>query len=238
MHSAVGPALRQANGDNWRQQSRQPQLQGPLFDPLQSGRSIDSGLLGYFQANTETTQVYCCLGCRFTMPSVLRSEKISVLKFVLLREPPSLDPIWTAPFDGRCQAFMVFDTPYGQAGADQGFARKPQTIAGHTVESDGKTWMLTLRDGLVFHDGTKVLARDCLASIRPWSARDLFGQTLMQHIVSSGTSIPIRPVQSGLCRPGMPMIRRDSRIIVQGVAAGGYRGFLRPNWLFLHSTTR
>ena len=54
-------------------------------------------------------------------------------------------------------------------------------VAGHTVDDDGKTWTLTLRDGLMFHDGTKVLARDCVASIRRWSARDQFGQTLMQR---------------------------------------------------------
>jgi peptide/nickel transport system substrate-binding protein len=53
--------------------------------------------------------------------------------------------------------------------------------AGHAVDSDDKTWTLTLRDGLMFHDGTKVLARDCIASIRSWSVRDQFGQTLMQR---------------------------------------------------------
>jgi peptide/nickel transport system substrate-binding protein len=31
----------------------------------------------------------------------------------------------------------------------------------------------------MFHDGTPVLARDCVASIRRWSVRDHFGQTLM-----------------------------------------------------------
>jgi peptide/nickel transport system substrate-binding protein len=51
--------------------------------------------------------------------------------------------------------------------------------AGHVVENDGKTWKLTLRDGLMFHDGEKVLARDCVASIKRWGARDAFGQALM-----------------------------------------------------------
>ncbi len=37
-------------------------------------------------------------------------------------------------------------------------------VEGHKVENDGKTWELTLRDGLAFHDGEKVLARDCVAS--------------------------------------------------------------------------
>ena len=49
-------------------------------------------------------------------------------------------------------------------------------LAGHIVESDGKTWKLTLREGLLFHSGDKVLARDCVASIKRWGARDAFGQ--------------------------------------------------------------
>jgi peptide/nickel transport system substrate-binding protein len=115
------------------------------------------------------------------MPSLARSNRSSVLKFVPVGDLPSLDPIGTAAYNVRAHGFMVFDTLYGQAGADQGFAAKPQMVAGHTIENDGKTWILTLRDGLVFHDGTKVLARDCVASIRRWSARDAFGHLLMQR---------------------------------------------------------
>jgi peptide/nickel transport system substrate-binding protein len=115
------------------------------------------------------------------LPSVARSEKNSVLKFVPTADLASLDPIWTSSYEVRAHGLMVFDTLYGQAGADQAFAAKPQMVAGHTIENDGKTWSLTLRDGLVFHDGTKVLARDCVASIRRWSARDAFGHLLMQR---------------------------------------------------------
>jgi peptide/nickel transport system substrate-binding protein len=39
-------------------------------------------------------------------------------------------------------------------------------------------WELTLRDGLRFHDGTPVLARDAVASIRRWWQRDAFGAVL------------------------------------------------------------
>jgi peptide/nickel transport system substrate-binding protein len=52
-------------------------------------------------------------------------------------------------------------------------------VEGHVVEDDGKRWTLTLRPGLVFHDGTKVLARDAVASIKRWGVRDTFGQSLM-----------------------------------------------------------
>jgi peptide/nickel transport system substrate-binding protein len=117
----------------------------------------------------------------FAVPSLARGDAHSVLKFVPGGDVPSLDPILVPSYETRSHGFMVFDTLYGQAGADQGFAPKPQMVAGHTIDNDGKTWTLTLRDGLRFHDGTKVLARDCVASIRRWSVRDQFGQTLMQR---------------------------------------------------------
>lgn len=116
------------------------------------------------------------------VPSVARSDRNSVLKYVPAGDLPSLDPVWVPSYETRCHGFMAFDTLYGQAGADQGFAATPQMIAGHIVEQGGKTWTLTLRDGLMFHDGTKVLARDCVASIRRWSMRASFGQTLMQRV--------------------------------------------------------
>src|SRR5438128_3008078 len=50
----------------------------------------------------------------------------------------------------------------------------------HVVSNDERQWDLTLRDGLFWHDGERVLARDCVASIRRWAARDGFGGELME----------------------------------------------------------
>jgi peptide/nickel transport system substrate-binding protein len=50
---------------------------------------------------------------------------------------------------------------------------------GASTEDGGKTWRIKLRPDLAFHDGAKVLARDCAASIRRWGARDGFGQALL-----------------------------------------------------------
>ena len=60
---------------------------------------------------------------------------------------------------------MVYDTLFA---LDEAGNPQPQMLAGHTVEEDGKTWTLTLRDGLLFHDGTPVLARVAVASIKRW----------------------------------------------------------------------
>ncbi|HET7882249.1 MAG TPA: ABC transporter substrate-binding protein [Acetobacteraceae bacterium] len=115
-------------------------------------------------------------------PSLARGDQASVLKYAPGGDLPSVDPLLIPSYETRSHAFMVFDTLYGQAGAESGFAARPQMVAAHQIEDDGRTWKLTLREGLLFHDGTRVLARDCVASIRRWSVRDQSGQTLMQRV--------------------------------------------------------
>src|SRR5580700_1798120 len=109
-------------------------------------------------------------------PHIARSQNNRLLKFVPQSDVAVLDPIWTTAYVTRNHGYMIFDTLFGTDGA---FTASPQMAAGLTSENDGKLVRITLRDGLKFHDGTPVLARDCAASIRRWSKRDTFGQTLM-----------------------------------------------------------
>jgi len=113
------------------------------------------------------------------LPAIGQAESKRVLKFIPQSDLAILDPVWTTAYVTRNHAYMIYDTLYGQTGQKEGFKATPQMVAGHTVENDGKTWKLTLRDGLIFHNGEKVLARDCAASIKRWGARDAFGQALM-----------------------------------------------------------
>jgi peptide/nickel transport system substrate-binding protein len=115
------------------------------------------------------------------LPGVVRADKQRVLKFIPQADLSIVDPIWTTAYVTHNHGYMVFDTLYGQSGQKDGFRAKHQMLAGHMTEDDGKTWKLTLREGLIFHDGQKVLARDCVASIKRWGARDAFGQALMQR---------------------------------------------------------
>ena len=98
------------------------------------------------------------------------------LRFIPSGALSSLDPVWTTAYVTRNHGYMVFDTLYA---TDSRFGVHPQMAAGHEVGDDGLTWAIRLRDGLRFHDGAPVLARDCVASIRRWAARDGFGATLM-----------------------------------------------------------
>ena len=72
---------------------------------------------------------------------------------------------------------LVFDTLYGLG--RQVRSRSRRWSPAHVVEDDGKQWDLTLRDGLKFHDGTPVLARDCVASIQRWGTARRVRQALM-----------------------------------------------------------
>lgn len=109
-------------------------------------------------------------------PSVVRAAGQRVLRFVPQADLAVLDPIWTTAYQSRDHAFLVFDTLFGQ---DAGFQPQLQMLESASTEAGGLVWRLSLRPGLVFHDGTPVLARDCVASIRRWAVRDGFGQALL-----------------------------------------------------------
>lgn len=117
------------------------------------------------------------LASALALPSVVRAETSRVLKFIPQSDLAVIDPIWSTAYNSRNHGYMVFDTLFGM---DARYQIQPQMLAGFTVEDDGRRWNLTLRDGLLFHDGQKVLARDCVASIKRWAARDGLGGTLMK----------------------------------------------------------
>lgn len=109
-------------------------------------------------------------------PAIVRAQAATTLKFVPAADLSSLDPVWTTSYQSRDHGFMVFDTLFGLT---EDFRAEPQMAEGAVTEDQGKTWRIVLRDGLAFHDGEKVLARDAVASIKRWGARDGFGQALL-----------------------------------------------------------
>lgn len=111
------------------------------------------------------------------LPSVVRAQSGTTLRFTPQQDVVTLDPVTTTAYATRNHGYMVFDTLYGM---DASFRPTPQMVDGHGVEDDGRLWNLFLREGLRFHDGERVLARDCVASLRRWAKRDPFGGLLME----------------------------------------------------------
>lgn len=108
-------------------------------------------------------------------PSLVAAETSRVLKLVPQANLSILDPIWTGVNVTRNHGYMVYDTLYGR---DADFRPRRQMAAGELVDDDGKRIIITLRDGLAFHDGAPVLARDVAASIQRWMKRNAYGQKL------------------------------------------------------------
>jgi peptide/nickel transport system substrate-binding protein len=116
-------------------------------------------------------------GPALAQPSV--GGKAKTLIHVPQANLTSLDPVWTTAVVTRNCAAMVFETLYGR---DQSLDPKPQMVAADQVDNNGLRWTMRLRDGLLFHDGTPVLARDCVASLQRWMKRDPIGQTIADRL--------------------------------------------------------
>ena len=159
------------------------------------------------------------------LPSIARAQGKRVLKFIPQSDLAILDPIWTTAYATRNHGYMVFDTLYGQSGEQNGFKTTPQMVAGHVIEDDGKTSKLMLREGLLFQDGQKVLASDCVASIRRWGVRDSFGQALMQRTDEISHSRCCRTRSATALPPCVPSCRNRRHRSVQ---AGHRDGRQRP----------
>ena len=86
----------------------------------------------------------------FLVPGFLSAQGSNVLRFIPQIDLAFLDPHFTTAYVTRGHGHMVFDTLYGQ---DSSFKASPQMVEGHVVENDGRLWTLTLRPGLLWHDG-------------------------------------------------------------------------------------
>ena len=107
-------------------------------------------------------------------PTRAASQKI--IKAVPIGDLKVLDPIWSTAYITRNHAYLVWDTLFA---LDAQNRPQPQMVDHFEVSADKLTYTFTLRRGLLWHDGAKVTAADCTASIRRWAAKDGMGKALM-----------------------------------------------------------
>jgi hypothetical protein len=108
----------------------------------------------------------------FLRKDVLHRRRSRTLRFIPNVDLPSVDPVWTT----LCHGNVIYDQLLGM---DTSFRPQPQMLASHRTYADNTPWELTLREGLMFHDNTPVLVRDCVASILRWARRDSYGSALL-----------------------------------------------------------
>jgi peptide/nickel transport system substrate-binding protein len=108
-------------------------------------------------------------------PAISQRAAARTVRFVPHADLANFDPIWTSVYIARNAGLLVWDTLYGM---DAKLEIQRQMVEAEEVSSDGLTWTFRLRPGLKFHDGEPVLAKDAVASINRWAARDMLGQMI------------------------------------------------------------
>jgi len=105
-------------------------------------------------------------------PAISQRAAARTLRFVPQADLANFDPIWNTQYVVRNGAALVWDMLYG---VDDQLQPQRQMVEAEEVSADGLTWTFRLRPGLKFHDGEPVLAKDVVASLARWEARDNMG---------------------------------------------------------------
>jgi peptide/nickel transport system substrate-binding protein len=112
-----------------------------------------------------------------SLPSPAAAQ--ATLRVVMHSDLKIVDPIWTTAYISRNHGYMIYDTLFAM---DAKGEIQPQMVDTYEVSPDQLTYTLTLRDGLLWHDGKPVTSEDCIASIQRWGAKDSMGQKMMSFV--------------------------------------------------------
>src|SRR5277367_1990569 len=137
-----------------------------------------------------------------SMPALSQGAAARTLRFVPQADLANFDPIWGTQYVVRNAAALVWDTLYG---LDATFKPQRQMAEFEEVSDDGLVWTFRLRSGLKFHDGEPVLAKDVVASLARWSARDPMG-LMIKAIQNELVAVDDRTVKWALKEPFPKML--------------------------------
>src|SRR5262247_2265330 len=139
---------------------------------------------------------------KLSAPALAQGAAARTLRFVPQANLANFDPIWGTQYVVRNASAMVWDTLYG---VDAKLQPQRQMVEAEEVSSDGLTWTFRLRPGLKFHDGESVLAKDAVASLNRWAARDPMGHRI-KAIENELTAVDDRTFRWALKKPYPKML--------------------------------
>ena len=113
----------------------------------------------------------------------LTSQSIAagILRYATIGEPPSLDTqMSTATIVGTIGEHM-FETLYA---FDSKYNPQPLLATGEKIEDGGKKLVISLRQGVKFHNGQEMTSADVVASLKRWGEFGARGSLLMKNAIS------------------------------------------------------
>jgi len=123
----------------------------------------------------------CALGTG--SPAAAQSGGEKVLRFAAQADMKTRDPYVTTTGITYLHAAAILDVLFAW---DRNLQPQPQMAEGYTLSDDRLTYLITLRDGLAFHDGTRVEASNVVASIKRLLVTDNFGRLLAPDVALVG----------------------------------------------------
>ena len=109
------------------------------------------------------------------------SMAAGVLRYATIGEPPSLDiQMSTATIVATIGEHM-FETLYA---FDSKYKPQPFLATGEKVEDGGKKLVISLRQGVKFHNGQEMTSADVVASLKRWGEFGARGSLLMKKATS------------------------------------------------------
>jgi peptide/nickel transport system substrate-binding protein len=136
--------------------------------------------------------------CAISTPAISQRAAARTLRFVPQADLANFDPIWSSAYVVRNASAIVWDTLYG---LDDKLMPQRQMVEAEEVTPDGLTWTFRLRPELKFHDGAPVLAKDAVASIHRWAARDAVMGQMIKAIENELAAIDDRTFRWVLKKP-------------------------------------
>src|SRR5215471_19959455 len=135
-------------------------------------------------------------------PAISQRAAARTLRLVPQVDLANFDPVWSPVYIARNAGLLVWDMLYG---IDNTLMPRRQMVEAEEVSADGLIWMFRLRPGLKFHDGGPVLAKDAVASINRWAAREPMGQ-MIKDIGNELIAIDDRTFRWALRKPYPKML--------------------------------
>lgn len=193
----------------------------------------------FLAASLAATAAVPAMSLPLARPALAQSDPSRTLKFVPHASLSIMDPGFSAAGVTTQHGFHIFDTLYG---LDANLRPRPQMAEGHVESDDGRTWDITLREGLRFHDGEPVRAQDCIASLKRWMSRDVFAKDIAGMLdtmeapedrklrIKLRQRLPILPLALGRLSPFVPFIMPErlanteaTTQITEMIGSGPYR---------------
>src|SRR6267378_55005 len=135
-------------------------------------------------------------------PAIAQGAAARALRLVPHADVANFDPVWNGAYIARNAGLLVWDMLYG---IDNTLTPRRQMVETEEVSADGLTWTFRLRPGLKFHDDEPVLAKDVVASLKRWMAREQMG-LMIRAIEHELTAVDDRTFRWVLKKPYPKML--------------------------------